>query len=111
MGQFAIGIVTKTFAWLIAGVIVILNVKLVISQLTGWMEVSVLTKHLILFTVVPVSIALGILLVFITVRPLVGRILFKSIRSPHITPILGDITSKDNLFKNCNCNRLIQSRY
>jgi manganese transport protein len=93
MGEFAIGIVTKSFAWLIAGVIVILNVKLVISQLTGWLEVTP-HKTLILFTVVPVTIALGLLLVFITVRPLVGRILIKSIRSPHNTPVLGDITSK-----------------
>jgi manganese transport protein len=93
MGQFAIGIVTKSFAWLIAGVIVILNVKLVISQLTGWIEAST-HKTLILFTVVPASIALGILLIFITVRPLVGRLLIKSIRSPHNTPVLGDITSK-----------------
>lgn len=93
MGQFAIGPGTKIFAWLIAGVIVILNVKLVINQLTGWLEVSKY-KTLILFTVVPFSIALAILLLFITVRPIVGRILFKSIRSPHKTPILGDITSK-----------------
>jgi manganese transport protein len=93
MGQFAISTFTKIFAWLIAGVIVILNVKLVINQLTGWLEVTT-HKTLILFTVVPFSIALGILLLFITVRPLVGRILIKAIRSPHKTPILGDITSK-----------------
>jgi manganese transport protein len=93
MGEFAIGLTTKIFSWLIATVIVILNVKLVISQLTSWLEVSEY-KTLLMFTVIPVSVALGLLLIFITVRPLVGRILYKSIQSTHNTPTLGDITSK-----------------
>jgi manganese transport protein len=93
MGQFAIGSVTKTFAWLIAGVIVLLNVKLIFSEISNWLVVSS-HKTLILLTVVPISIALGILLLFITIRPLVRRFLFKSIRSPHKARELGDITVK-----------------
>lgn len=93
MKQFAIGNVTKIFAWVIAGVIVILNVKLVINQIGTWLEVSQ-HKTLILFTVVPVAIALGILLLFIIIRPVVSKLLFKSIRSTHKATLLGDITSK-----------------
>lgn len=93
MGQFAIGMVTRTFAWVIAGIIVLLNVKLVISEITNWLSVSS-HKTLIYLTVVPISIVLGVLLLFITVRPMVRRFLFKAIRSPHKATDLGDITFK-----------------
>lgn len=93
MGQFAIGNVVKTFAWLIAGVIVVLNVRLVISEISGWLALSS-HKTLIFFIVVPVSVALGILLLFITVRPMVRRFLVKAIRTPHKVTELGDITAK-----------------
>jgi len=93
MGKFAIGNVTRTFAWLIAGLIVFLNVKLVISQIGYWLTVSA-HKPLIYMTVVPISVILGILLLFITFRPLVRRFLFRSIRSPHRATDLGDIESK-----------------
>lgn len=95
MGQFVIGRVTKTFAWIIAGVIVSLNVKLVISELGDWLSVSS-HKTLIYLTIVPVSVVLGILLLFITVRPIVRRFLFKPIRSPHKGTDLGDIISKSS---------------
>jgi manganese transport protein len=93
MGQFAIGTVTKTCAWMIAGIIVILNGKLVINEISNWLTMST-HKTLILLTVVPVAISLGALLLFITIRPLVRRLLIKTIRSPHKATILGDITSK-----------------
>jgi manganese transport protein len=93
MGQFAIGTATKVFSWLIAGIIVLLNVKLVINEIGNWLNVST-HRTLILYTVVPAATALGILLLFITVRPTVRRILFKTIHSPHKATFLGDITSK-----------------
>lgn len=93
MGQFAIKPVTQVFSWLIAGIIVLLNVKLVTNEITGWLNAST-HRTLLLFTVVPVAIALGVLLLFITVRPIVRRIIVKTIHSPHKTTILGDITSK-----------------
>jgi manganese transport protein len=93
MGKFAIGIVTKTLAWFIAGIIVFLNVKLVINEISNWLSSSE-HKLLLLFTIVPISFALGVLLLFITIRPLVRRFLFKTIRSPHKFTELGDITSK-----------------
>lgn len=93
MGQFAIGNLTKIFAWTIAGVIVVLNAKLVITQLSSWIEASS-HKVLIYSTIVPLAIALAILLLFITIRPVVRRFLFRTIRSPHKATILGDISSK-----------------
>jgi manganese transport protein len=93
MGEFAIGNITKIFAWFFALIIVMLNVKLVINQLSGWLTVSS-HKALILFTIVPAAIALGILLLFITIRPVMRRFLIKTIRSPHKSTDLGDILSK-----------------
>lgn len=98
MGKFAIGTITKFFSWLIAGVIVLLNAKLVINEIVNWLDVTT-HKTLILFTVVPFAFALGILLLFITVRPLIRRFLFKTISSPHKSTILGDITSKTTYSK------------
>ena len=92
MGKFVIGKITKIFAWLIAGIIVILNARLVIEVISDWLHTS---SHplIIQLTVVPITIAAGVILLYITFRPFVKRILFKSIRSTHHAPPLGDITT------------------
>lgn len=92
MGKFAIGKVTKTFAWLIAGIIVILNAKLVVGFILEWLHNS---SHplIIQLTVVPIAIAAGLVLLYITFRPFLKQILLKSIRSTHQAPPLGDITT------------------
>lgn len=48
----------------------------------------------VLLTVVPIACLLGLLLIFITVRPLMRKFLIKTIRSPHKAKALGDISSK-----------------
>ena len=92
MGRFAIGKITKTFAWLIAGIIVILNAKLVIEVISGWLQNS---SHpwIIKLTVIPFTFMAGVILMYITIRPFVKRILFRTIRSTHHAPPLGDITT------------------
>lgn len=92
MGRFAIGKITKTFAWLIAGIIVILNAKLVIEVISGWLHNS---SHpwIIQLTVIPFTFMAGLVLMYITIRPFVKRILFRTIRSTHHAPPLGDITT------------------
>jgi manganese transport protein len=92
MGAFAIGKTTKTFAWLVAGFIVILNAWLVVEVIANWMQHS---SHLLIIqlTVVPITIAAGIILLYITFRPFLKRILVRSIRSTHQAPPLGDITT------------------
>jgi manganese transport protein len=92
MGKFAIGTITKIFSWLIAGIIVILNAKLVAEVISEWIQTSSYPL-LIQLIVIPLTIGAGLLLLFITVRPLVKRILFKNIRSTHQAPPLGDITT------------------
>jgi manganese transport protein len=93
MGQFAIGKGTRIFAWLIAAVIVSLNVKLVINVLSSWLSVSA-HKTLLFVTIVPLAAGLGILLLFITIRPAIKRFLFRTIRSPHHAMPLGDFVAR-----------------
>ncbi|HEY3373034.1 MAG TPA: Nramp family divalent metal transporter [Prolixibacteraceae bacterium] len=92
MGTFAIGTFTKVFAWLIAGVIVILNVKLVFEEISGWINNSS-NPLVIQLTVIPLSLLAAALLLFITFRPTVKRILVNAIRSTHQAPPLGDIST------------------
>ncbi len=92
MGEFAIGRLTRFFAWLIAGIIVILNSRLVFQVISEWMQNSA-NPMLIRITLVPLTVGAGILLLYITFRPLLNRILVKSLRSTHEAPPLGDIST------------------
>jgi manganese transport protein len=92
MGQFAISKITKVFAWLIAGVIVILNANLVVDVISEWLQNSA-HPLIIQLTVLPLTLLAGALLLFITFRPTVTRILIRAIRSTHQALPLGDITS------------------
>ncbi|MBS1584427.1 MAG: Nramp family divalent metal transporter [Bacteroidetes bacterium] len=70
MGSFAIGNVTKAAAWLIAAVIVVLNLKLVMETVTQWMAAtnSLLVQSLILLGVVGLIVLLLITFFFPIVR-------------------------------------------
>jgi manganese transport protein len=93
MGKFAIGIKTKVLAWIIATIIVLLNARLVIEEISKWLNTS--SYPLIIWlTIIPVIIAAGLLLIFITFRPFMKKLLAKGIQSTHTPVKLGDITSK-----------------
>ncbi len=93
MGKFVIGPFTKTVAWLIAAIIVVLNAKLIIDTIRDWLASS---SHpwILWLTVIPVAVGAGILLMIITFRPFIIKLLTKKIRAPHMTPVLTDITSQ-----------------
>lgn len=67
MGDFAIGPWTKTGAWVIAIIIVSLNVKLVVDEIASWLLTPNAT--LIALTVIPMAIVVGLLLLYITFQP------------------------------------------
>lgn len=89
MGKFVIGKTTRTVSWLIALIIVVLNAKLIIDEIADWLSKS---NHplIIWFTIVPLAVALGFLLIYITIRPLMKKLLIITIRSPHKAPALID---------------------
>jgi manganese transport protein len=81
MGTFAISLPVKIGAWLCAAIIVALNVKLVIEEVSGWLESSAYAT-LIWFTVVPILIAAGLLLLYITFQPLISSFFKPVISAP-----------------------------
>lgn len=70
MRGFHIGKKTQILAWLVAIIIVSLNVKLVFDEIKGWLETS--ENQLVLWlTVVPLAIGFLILLLYIVFKPFI----------------------------------------
>ncbi len=69
MGDFAIKPWVKVCAWLTAGIIVVLNVKLVIDTIMEWVD-TLANPMPIYLIVIPVTAAAGVLLLYITFAPL-----------------------------------------
>ncbi|RJP23959.1 MAG: iron/manganese transporter [Deltaproteobacteria bacterium] len=69
MGAFAIGPLPKALAWACAGVIVLLNVKLVIGEIGGWIALEGSAGAAARYVAVPVAVAVGALLIYILLEP------------------------------------------
>ncbi len=74
MGTFAIGRKTWTAAWLVAAVIVGLNVKLVMDEIGGWLGGGTGATWIVRALVIPVTGGLAILLLYVTAKPLIDRL-------------------------------------
>ncbi|MBI3218371.1 MAG: Nramp family divalent metal transporter [Bacteroidetes bacterium] len=86
MGVFAIKPWVKIAAWIIAFIIVSLNVKLVLQEIKGWLASAGENEWMIWMLVIPICLATGVLLLYITFKPLFDqRRLEKNARSPHGT--------------------------
>ncbi len=89
MGVFAIKPWVKIAAWIIAFIIVSLNVKLVVQEITGWLNDAGENAWIIWLIVIPLCVATGILLFYITFKPLLDRRRQeKNARPPHGSAIL-----------------------
>ncbi|HEY8934293.1 MAG TPA: Nramp family divalent metal transporter, partial [Cyclobacteriaceae bacterium] len=73
MGMFAIKPWVKIAAWIAAIIIVSLNIKLVYSEITGWITEVGDMAWIIWITAVPVSIASLLLLLYITFKPIIDK--------------------------------------
>jgi len=69
MGAFAIRPVTKALAWACAGIIVVLNVKLVVGEVGGWLAKEGAAGAAARFVAIPVLVAVGLLLVYVIAEP------------------------------------------
>ena len=95
MGAFVIKPWIKIAAWLIAIVIVSLNVKLVLQEVTGWLADAGENAWIIWVTAVPVCLAAGALLLYITFKPLFEkRTAERDAKLPHGTAVKLDVSSK-----------------
>jgi len=73
MGAFANRGWVKTLAWIAAVIIVGLNLRLVATSLTDWIETAGRWAPLVKFLVIPLAAALGVLLAWVTIEPWVRR--------------------------------------
>ncbi len=75
MGRFAAGGWTTTGAWLIALVIVLLNLALVVNESRAWLALPGATGRLATLTLLAIAVLLASLLAYITFKPWLDRIL------------------------------------
>ncbi len=83
MGKFAISLKVKILAWACAILIVYLNVKLVVEQLNDWLKQYPASSIWIYGLVVPLMIAIGVLLIYVFLRPLLFKHYDMPAKVPH----------------------------
>ncbi|MEO8474104.1 MAG: Nramp family divalent metal transporter [Chryseolinea sp.] len=92
MGIFAIKRWNEIAAWVIAFVIVSLNVKLVWQEVSGWLVSSGENAWILWVTVIPLCAGAAVLLLYITLKPFLDkRKAEKDAGVPHGTAITLDI--------------------
>jgi manganese transport protein len=72
MGRFKIRLWMQVLAWIISVVILALNIKLIVDQITIWIEKAGSRAWILQVTIIPLAIALGILLLYIILEPWLG---------------------------------------
>lgn len=81
MKGFAIKLWVKILAWVSAALIVVLNIKLVIEEISGWGQTA--GSWYIYALVIPVAILIGLLLLYIFVYPMLGSKRIAQNNVPH----------------------------
>lgn len=84
MGVFANKLWVKVVAWVIAGIIISLNIKLVYNEVLVWIYNAGENAWVVWITAVPLCLAAGFLLLYIIVKPL-QRVSEKRVTMPHGT--------------------------
>jgi manganese transport protein len=83
MGDFAIGFWAKLGGWASAAVIVVLNVQLVIQEVTVWTQQAGAQRWVVQFLVLPLLFFAGGMLAYITLKPLLRRSPKHKTKLPH----------------------------
>lgn len=82
MGEFTIPMYIRLLAWLCACVIVGLNVKLVVDEISGWMTADPHNPW-IQFLVLPLALLCGFLLLYIAIMPFFKKSKTHEVHIPH----------------------------
>jgi len=83
MGEFAINFWLKSASWLVAIVILVLNIQLVIEVLNSWITNAGSYAWLLQITIIPITLAFGFLLLYITFTPLIVQNIARKTKLPH----------------------------
>jgi manganese transport protein len=92
MGKFATGLPLRILAWIFAILIVGLNVRLVIQEISSWADANQGSANLVHFVITPIAAAVGVLLLYVFFRPLLYKHNDQQTYIPH-----GIAASLDNL--------------
>lgn len=82
MKEFTIPKWVKLLSWLSATIIVVLNGRLVYNQLREWFEASE-SPFILALTIIPVVLAVFVLLIYITLKPFIGKTASPQKQVPH----------------------------
>lgn len=83
MGNFAIKPWLKVLSWIFAALIVGLNVRLVIQEIDTWAGNDPQSATLVHYLITPMAIAIGLLLLYVFLRPLLYKHADKPAYVPH----------------------------
>jgi len=93
MGKFAIKPWIQVLAWLVAIIILSLNVKLVIDQISSWLANAGGKVWVLEVTVIPLVTILGLLLVYVSLHPFLkewaGKYMKRRLEGVHVEPKIG----------------------
>jgi manganese transport protein len=94
MGKFAIGLKVKILAWLCAVLIIGLNAKLVFDQIGDWIKQYPNSAIWIYGLVIPVTIGIAALLIYVFLRPLLFKHSDQPAQVPHgMATTITDLTA------------------
>ncbi|MBK0379553.1 Nramp family divalent metal transporter [Mucilaginibacter segetis] len=83
MGKFANSIWIKITAWFFALLIVGLNVQLVVEEISKWAAANSTSATIVHFLISPIAVGIGILLLYVFLRPLLFKHADKPAYIPH----------------------------
>ncbi len=83
MGKFANKLWVRVMAWFFAALIVGLNGRLVVEEIGKWADANPGSAGLIHYLVTPIAIAIGVLLLYVFVKPLISAGHKKFTAVPH----------------------------
>lgn len=69
MGEFSISRKIKILAWIVAGIILSLNIKLIVDQIGTWIAEAGSDAWIVEVTVIPLAVLLGALLLYVIAHP------------------------------------------
>ncbi|MGV8878881.1 MAG: Nramp family divalent metal transporter [Sphingobacteriaceae bacterium] len=88
MGEFAIKPIVKVFSWASALLIILLNMKLVIEEISSWIKDSPTESIWIYSIVIPITLGICALLLYIFLKPIFHRSEKKTqVPHGHATPL------------------------
>ncbi|UEG55241.1 Nramp family divalent metal transporter [Mucilaginibacter daejeonensis] len=92
MGVFANSTLVKVFAWIFAALIVGLNGRLVVEEISKWGAENQGSDALISYVITPIAIAIGVLLLYVFVKPFISKPATDHVSVPHgLASVLSDI--------------------